>query len=267
MINEIIRTSQASTLFPWALIRLLIGSMYLLRRLMVTIESLSTMLERLLAEAVLSMVSSSSSFQRPSLTCFTGMTYVRAQKPQIDAWETLGAEGWNWDSMMPYYKKSENFIPPTPAQVKAGAKFDPEYHGRGGPISVAFPYELTNGTFYNDSLAGWTALGQPLDPDASSGNVHGFDVWPKTCIPNAELRDDAARAYYYPIEGRPNLSLFKGTATQILWDEDSAIATGVKYSTPNGTYKTLQASREVILSAGSLRTPAVLELSGVGNPA
>jgi choline dehydrogenase-like flavoprotein len=69
----------------------------------------------------------------------TGMTYIRAQKAQIDAWEALGNPGWNWDALLPYYKKAEGFILPTSAQADDGASFDPTQHGDAGLVSVGFP--------------------------------------------------------------------------------------------------------------------------------
>jgi choline dehydrogenase len=194
------------------------------------------------------------------------MTYVRAQKAQIDAWESIGNPGWNWETVFPYYKKAEHFDLPTPAQVAVGASYIPGYHDNTGPLHVGYQYELQNGTFYDAVRESWRKLGQPVNKDVNGGDVHGFDVWPKTCVRDLDLRADAAQAYYWPVAGRPNLRLVQGTATRMLWKDSGATASGVEYITSAGVIRTLTATREVILSAGSLRTPALLELSGVGNP-
>lgn len=194
------------------------------------------------------------------------MTYIRGQKAQIDAWEAIGNTGWNWSTMLPYYERAEMFIPPTPAQVKAGASYLAQYNGQSGHVHVSFPYELQNGTLEPTIQKTWQSLSFALNKDANSGNVHGFDVWPRTLDRDADLRYDSATSYYWPIVGRTNLRLFQGTATKLTWQGSTNVANGVQYIAANGSTITLGAAREVILSAGALRTPALLESSGVGNP-
>lgn len=198
------------------------------------------------------------------------MTYVRAQKPQIDSWETIGNEGWSWDDLLPYYKKSENFTIPTPAETLAGASYDASYHGRGGPLSVGYSYDLLNGSFHSIVQDTWANLGIPLNNDSNGGDVRGFSVWPSTLDSATNIREDAARAYYYPIKNRTNLHIFLNTAAnKIEWGDSvsgKAVAKGVQITRSNGSVEILKASKEVIVSAGSLRTPAILELSGIGNP-
>lgn len=202
------------------------------------------------------------------LLSVVGMTYIRGQREQIDAWGNLGNKGWNWNSLLPYYKKSESFIPPTQAQTQVGASFDPRVHGKHGPVHVGFQKELQNGTFFETVLEGWHDVGLAFDRDASDGDVHGFDVWPKTCVPALGLRADSAQAYYFPVEGRPNLHLIKGTVARVTWGSSFSIPTanGVEYITSHRGVAFLHASEGVILSAGALRSPGILERSGVGNP-
>jgi choline dehydrogenase len=194
------------------------------------------------------------------------MTYIRGQKAQVDAWETIGNTGWNWATMLPYYKLAEKFIPPTPAQVKAGASYEAQYNGMSGHVHVSFPFNLQNGTFEPTVQKSWASLSLPRNPDVNSGDVHGFDVWPRTVDRDADLRYDSATSYYWPVAGRTNLHLFQGTATKLTWKGSSTTASGVQYLAANGSTLTLGASQEVIISAGALRTPALLESSGVGNP-
>lgn len=197
-----------------------------------------------------------------------GMTYVRAEKSQIDSWETIGNEGWNWESLLPYYKKAEQFVIPSTAQVEAGASYIPAYHEESGPLKVGYPYGLLNGSFVDSVERAWDKLGISHIPDANGGHVRGFTVWQSTLDRDANIREDAARAYYYPIQSRPNLHVFLNTsANKIIWkDSAEVVANGVGITSQNGTFSVLGARKEVIISTGSLRSPAILELSGIGNP-
>lgn len=101
--------------------------------------------------------------------------------------------------------------------------------------------------------------------------MRGFYVHPMTIDRDTNTRWHAAQAYYYPIDGRANLHVIRGTAAKILWkteddcDAESKVATGVQYVDNNGTTSTVGARKEVILSAGAHRTPLILKGSGVGN--
>ncbi|KAL6854452.1 GMC oxidoreductase [Trichoderma novae-zelandiae] len=198
-----------------------------------------------------------------------GMTYIRGDKAQFDALERLGNPGWNWTTMLQYFTKVERFFPPLPWQETVGAHYEKDDHGSSGEIHVGFNPALLNGSFYSDAKASWAALGQDLNRDASSGDTAGFDVWPQTLDPVKNVRWDSATAFYWPVQDRPNLKLLNGTVSRILWKNDGAKtpeASGVEYLAPDGSITTVKARKEVVLSAGALRTPLILELSGVGNP-
>lgn len=196
------------------------------------------------------------------------MTYIRGDKAEIDVWETLGSEGWNWESLLPYYKSYEHFDAPTKAQEEAGGVYEPEYHGESGPMHVGFPYELTNGSLHQTIQDTWDNLSLPLNTDLSSGSVRGFGVWPQTINRDADIRWDAAKAFYWGVQNRPNLKLINSTATKIVWKDgagNGAVAEGVEHVGQDGTTAVIRASKEVILSAGALVSPLLLEASGVGN--
>ncbi|KAI0971714.1 GMC oxidoreductase [Xylaria arbuscula] len=204
-----------------------------------------------------------------------GMTYIRGDKPQFDAWETaLGNTGWNWESLYPYYKKAERFTLPSKAQAIAGATYDAATHGEAGHVHTGYPYAFVNGSFHDTVAETWAALGYAPNEDVNAGSVRGFSSWPQTLDRDRNVRFDAARAYYYDVEDRPNLTLIKGTVKRIVWDRctgegkrtAAAVAGGVEYVTPDGELVTVTAAAEVILSAGALRSPLILESSGVGNP-
>lgn len=196
------------------------------------------------------------------------MTYIRGDKAEFDAWESFGNPGWSWDTLYPYFKKVEQFTPPTTAQTDVGASYDAKYHGDSGLLKTGFPFQLINGSFNHLVESTWENLGYSVNPDINSGDVHGFSVWPQTLDRDANIREDAARAFLHPVEHRPNLFIIQGTVKRIIWGNYSGDVTadGFEYLTPDYQTVTISASKEVILSAGALRTPLILELSGIGNP-
>ncbi|TVY83339.1 Glucose oxidase [Lachnellula suecica] len=198
-----------------------------------------------------------------------GMTWVRGEKSQIDAWGAIGNKGWSWDELLPYYKKSENFTVPSAAQLEAGASYHPSDHGESGPLKTGYPFGLQNGSLHETVATAWGSLGMPPILDANGGHVRGFTVWQSTVDRDANIREDAARAFYYPFQDRPNLYIFLNTtANRIVWSDASedAVAEGVEITSSYGIVSVIRASREVIISAGSYRSPTILELSGIGNP-
>ncbi|RHZ62616.1 hypothetical protein CDV55_104573 [Aspergillus turcosus] len=205
-------------------------------------------------------------------TTINGMSYTRAEAVQIDAWETIGNRGWTWESLVPYYKKNEDFQVPTPAQYSAGANYEPSYHGKAGPLLVGWTYDMQNSSVHTELKRTYEHLGVPYLPDVNGGKMHGYSVFARTVNRAQNVREDAARAYYYPIASRPNLAvMLNTTGNRILWANQTgtfgpAVASGVEVTLSDGTIETVRANKEVILSAGSLISPAILERSGVGNP-
>ncbi|KAF2826849.1 alcohol oxidase [Ophiobolus disseminans] len=207
-------------------------------------------------------------------TVINGMTYVRAEKAQIDAWEELGNDGWNWGSMWPYYLTHEAFQVPDDAQRKNGATYEESAHGYGNQVDVGFtPYLTGQGAF--DILQHTTySLGYAVNIDANDGSMPGTTTWPAMLNAAAVIREDAARAYYWPIaEARPNLHIFlNSTASKIVWDKEmktdgDPVAIGVEILTLRNKTELVRVAKEVIIAAGSIRSPALLENSGIGNPA
>ncbi|PYI02328.1 choline dehydrogenase [Aspergillus sclerotiicarbonarius CBS 121057] len=198
-----------------------------------------------------------------------GMSYTRAENAQIDNWERVGNKGWNWKNLLKYYKKSEAFEVPTQDQTAHGATYDAEYHGEDGPLKVGWPTAMTNSSVFTVLNETMDHLGIHYNSDANGGHMVGFTAHPDTLDRDNNIREDAARAYYWPYEARSNLKIISNTqATKIVWSNTThgdAVATGIEVTGPYGK-ETIYASNEVILSAGALRSPALLELSGVGNP-
>lgn len=204
-------------------------------------------------------------------TLINGMTYVRAEKSQIDAWESLGNEGWDWDSLAEYYIEQESFTKPSKLQETNGATFDEDAHGFEGELDVAFTPYLTGQGAFAMLRDAHQERGYKWNKDVNTGSMPGFDTWPMTLNESTVIREDAGRAFYYPVKERPNLHVFLNTmALRILWKESHGrterTASGVQVVRSDGTIRTVEATKEVIVAAGSIRSPAVLEFSGIGNP-
>lgn len=198
------------------------------------------------------------------------MSYTRAEDVQIDNWEVVGNKGWNWKNLFQYYKKSEGFQVPTKDQIAHGASYNASYHGRNGPLKVGWPTSMTNSSVFPVLQQTFEKLGVQYNPDSEGGKMVGFTVHPDTLDREMNVREDAARAYYWPYEARSNLKIISNTrADKVIWanaTQGEAVAVGVEVTNAYGT-ETIYADKEIILSAGALRSPALLELSGVGNPA
>jgi len=199
------------------------------------------------------------------------MTYIRPEDVQIDAWEALGNPEWNWKSLYPYYKRSEAFQVPTDQQQMNGAAFELEAHGFDGPLDVSFNLALLGGNIHSVLNETWRNLGIPWRREVNDGKLRGFTVWPQTLDSSANVREDAARAYYYPIANRSNLDVYVNTiASRIFWAKavksENRVATGVEIISADGSASILTAKKEVIISTGALRTPVLLERSGIGSP-
>lgn len=209
-----------------------------------------------------------------------GMTYLRPAAPQIDAWESrFGNPGWNWANLFPYFLKSETFQVPDATQRQEGCDYVASVHGKNGPVEVGWNNEIAGAEVYQEVRSAWEASGINWISDPNSGNASGASVWPLTVSRTQNIRWDAARAYLFSdvkevnnVTTRPNLQVYQNSlARRIAWAPPDptrvARSAGVIVMGTYGSSVTVAAKREVILSAGSLKSPALLEASGVGNAA
>lgn len=206
-------------------------------------------------------------------TLINGRTYLRAEKAQIDAWEELGNEHWNWDSMWPHYLAQETFYTPAAIQVQNGAMYVDAAHGRRGEVDVAFQPYLTGQGLFDIVNKTSEALGYSFNKDPNRGYMSGTSAWPSMLDPKTMILEDSARAFYWPVANvRSNLHLFlNSTATRIIWDETSygseVVASAVEIVAAGRSARKVYAAKEVIVAAGSIRSPSFLEHSGIGNNA
>ncbi|RMJ10396.1 hypothetical protein CDV36_009977 [Fusarium kuroshium] len=193
------------------------------------------------------------------------MAWNRASKDDYDAWEALGNEGWGWEGLLPFFKKSETFHPPSShVQKLQNVSHDADTFGSSGPIQVSYP------TDYSPTHSLWHPTLNAVGVETNSSHLGGSNVGVWTCV-NAVDPRSATRSFStgYCSDARSNLHILtNATVNEIVLQEFEGgghVATGVRFSC-KGQEHTVSASREVILSAGTIKSPQILELSGIGNP-
>ncbi|KAM0350516.1 hypothetical protein ACHAPU_002997 [Fusarium lateritium] len=197
------------------------------------------------------------------------MVFDRGSKADYDRWAELGNRDWQWKTLLPFFKKSEKFTPPT-AEIKKkyGVTTDPSAHGTSGNIHSSYsPF------FWPTTKNLVQAVGE-LDIDVSvdqaNGNAIGGYFCPHNLNPKTVARS-SAQDYYSAVSQRKNLRLLTGhQVTRVVTKKNgsSVKATGVEFAKDRGSARrTVKAKKEVILAAGSIHTPQILQVSGIGDPA
>lgn len=178
-----------------------------------------------------------------------GMVYVRGQPLDFDHWAQLGNRGWSYEAVLPYFKRSENF-------ERGGT----EARGQGGELNVADTIETHE--IMDAVIDAAEARGIKRNPDYNSGDQEGFGYFQCT-MRNGE-RWSTAKAFLNPARSRPNLRVeTNALGTGVILEGRRAV--GVTY-TVRGARREARAGREVVLAAGAVQSPQLLELSGVGRP-
>ncbi|KAK4192416.1 putative GMC oxidoreductase [Podospora australis] len=205
-----------------------------------------------------------------------GLVMTRGAKAEYDAWETLGNPGWSWRGLLPYFKKSENFSAVVSPEYQNTLHIHPHMsvHGTDGPVGVGYP-----SFFYNQStkfLRGIHELGVPVLSDPNAGVAAGATIVPSSILAWNQSRADGRRSYLDPVLDRPNLHLAtQQTVTRILFVNETSTgqspfealrrAYAVEFVTLGDLHRwQVPCGKEVILAAGSVLSPALLQVSGVG---
>jgi choline dehydrogenase len=176
-----------------------------------------------------------------------GHVVTRGQPEDYDAWAAQGNVGWDFESLLPYFQKLED-----------ASGFDDPARGHGGPITVKRSQGLSELTKLMINAAG--ECGIPFNDDPNSRNVEGIGMVQRAI--RSGRRVSTARGYLKPARGRANLKIVcNAQARRILFEGRRAI--GVEYNVDDQV-QTATANKEVILSAGAIGSPQLLELSGVG---
>jgi choline dehydrogenase len=179
------------------------------------------------------------------------MIYIRGHRSDFDHWAELGNEGWDYESVLPYFRRSEDFCEGADA-----------YHGEGGGLTVSrahFPHEMGEAF-----IQAAEALGYERNNDFNGEHQSGFGRY-HVNIRNGK-RCSSARAFLEPARNRPNLTVVThAMATEILLEDGQA--TGVRCLLEESGIKRVHdyhCRREVILCGGAINSPQLLMLSGIG---
>ncbi|MDE0111195.1 MAG: GMC family oxidoreductase N-terminal domain-containing protein [Albidovulum sp.] len=178
-----------------------------------------------------------------------GLAYIRGQREDFDDWFENGAEGWSFEEVLPFFKSIENH--------QFG---DGQYHGGLGELPVS---DLRN---RNAACEAWLRAavdyGLPFNGDFNGASTYGAGFYQLTI--GRRFRASASACFLRPALKRGNVDLLTNAmATRVLFEK--GIAIGIEW-VADGQVLTARAEREIVLSAGSLQTPQILQLSGVGSP-
>ena len=175
------------------------------------------------------------------------MIYVRGNRADYDGWAAAGFDGWSYDDVLPYFKRSED-----------NERGEDAYHGVGGPLRVGESRSMH--PLVDTMLEAARLAGHEHNPDFNGARQEGVGRFQLT--QRDGLRCSAADAFLRPALGRPNLDvLTEATALRILFEGSRAVGVEVAVGS---TVRSLRASEEVIVSAGAYQTPVLLMLSGIG---
>ncbi len=176
-----------------------------------------------------------------------GLIYIRGQHQDYDDWARLGAAGWDYRSVLPYFKRSERY--------EGG---ESEYHGGSGELGVS---DLRNDHPY---CAAWVEAGRqfglPANPDFNAQTDYGVGAYQLSIRDG--WRSSASRAFLHPVLLRRNLKLrLRTTVARVLFEGRRAV--GVLGLLDGAPFEA-RCEREVILAGGALQSPQLLQLSGIG---
>ncbi|EGA71740.1 choline dehydrogenase [Vibrio sinaloensis DSM 21326] len=178
-----------------------------------------------------------------------GMVYVRGHACDFDEWEQHGAKGWNYAACLPYFRRAESW--------SAG---EDEYRGGSGPVGTCNGNDMQLNPLYQAFIDAGKEAGYPETQDYNGYQQEGFG--PMHMTVDKGVRASTSNAYLRRALKRPNLTLIKGVvARKILLEGKRAV--GIEYQKA-GNVVQCKASKEVISSAGSIGSPQLLQLSGIG---
>jgi choline dehydrogenase-like flavoprotein len=180
-------------------------------------------------------------------SAINSMLYVRGQPQDYDDWAAGGAPGWSWQDLAPCFKRIEDH--------ELG---ESDTRGVGGPLHISCPRD--GGPLCEAVIRAGVGLGLPRRDDLNGLEQEGIGYFPTTIA--GGRRVSSARAFLHPIARRANLTVVAGAAvTRILFDGTRAVGVACAQ---RGTARKFGARREVLLCAGALQSPKLLQLSGIG---
>lgn len=180
-----------------------------------------------------------------------GMIYIRGHARDYDQWRQMGLEGWAYKDVLPYFKRSES--------LEGGGD---AWHGGEGPLKVS--KAPTPNPIYKATIEAGRQAGYKITSDFNGFQQEGWGPYQLT-IHKGE-RWSAAKGYLHPVLSRPNLTCLTGVRTTRILIENG-VAVGVEYADETTKARTVvHADREVLVCAGAVQSPQILQLSGIGDP-
>jgi choline dehydrogenase-like flavoprotein len=175
------------------------------------------------------------------------MIYIRGNRADYDEWAALGCDGWSYDDVLPYFRRSED-----------NERGEDAFHGAGGPLSISESRSMN--PLVDTLLEAASQAGHERNPDFNGARQEGVGRFQLT--QRDGLRWSTADAFLHPALGRPNLEVItRALSTRILFEGERAV--GVEIARGDELVE-IRAEREVILSAGAYQSPVLLMLSGIG---
>lgn len=177
------------------------------------------------------------------------MAYVRGNKEDYNEWAALGNEGWSYEDVLPFFKKSEH-----------NQQFGEPFHNQQGELNVTYAHQIP--PLANEFVKACTQVGIPAVADYNGAEQVGASILQFTIKNNA--RHSTAAAFLKPVLQRKNLHIISNTRVHKVILENNR-ATGIEVGDAVGGSKQYFASKEVILAAGAFQSPQILLLSGIGD--
>ncbi|HEX3994223.1 MAG TPA: GMC family oxidoreductase N-terminal domain-containing protein [Acetobacteraceae bacterium] len=178
-----------------------------------------------------------------------GMAFVRGQAQDFDHWAQMGNQGWSYADVLPFFRRMETYD-----------EGDDEFRGRNGPLRVTNP--PPRDPLFATLIKAAGEVGIRHNPDYNGATQDGIAMSQATIASGRRM--STARCYLDPIRSRTNLHIETGALARSLV-LDGKRCTGVRYSVGN-EQREAHASREVVVSGGTINSPQLLELSGIGQP-
>ncbi|MEZ5752110.1 MAG: GMC family oxidoreductase N-terminal domain-containing protein [Paracoccaceae bacterium] len=183
-------------------------------------------------------------------SAINGMIYIRGHRADYDDWAAQGCTGWDYESVLPYFRRSED-------NTRDG--IDPHLHGQGGPLSVSD--QVASNPTDHDFIAAAQQLQIRACADFNAPEPEGVGIYQVT--QKDGRRHSTGAAFLSPVRGRPNLAILTGADVQRI-EIDGHRASGVTYRDAEGREETVHARAEVVLAAGAIGSPDILLRSGIG---
>lgn len=183
-----------------------------------------------------------------------GMVYVRGHARDFDTWERMGALGWSYADVLPYFQRMETWH----GEADGTASGDPAYRGKDGPLHIS--RGPRNNPLFNAFIRAGAEAGYPVTQDYNGAQQEGFGAMEATI--HKGQRWSAATAYLRPAMAAGKVRLEKGFARRVVMQGKRAVGVEIERG---GQVMVIHADAEVILAASTINTPKLLMLSGIGS--